>query len=249
MNTHPAFYYDAPLSPGKNIRLVGPEAAHAHALRIIPDSEIELLDGCGTTAVCHVQALAKKFVDLSIVSTSFTPEPTARAILALAMSKTIRRGFVMEKAAELGAAQIWLWESARSIGRISPTSLAACQGQLIAGSTQSHNPWFPNLRNVVSMIGLFAAADEAGITMRILPWEDQSHSAMLAPELLGIPGLTLFVIGPEGGFTREEVECFEAHNFTVVSLGRQVLRCETAASLCLGLHSWASQLPGASNAG
>lgn len=248
MNTRPAFHCRSSLIPGETFQLTGPEVSHARALRIAPGSEIELLDGVGGTAICRVAAFAKKFIELDVISTAFTPKAASRAILALAMSKTTRRGFVMEKAAELGCARVWLWEAARSIGRISEASLSACRGQLIAGATQSHNPWFPELRNVVNLNGLLEAAAAAQIQNRILPWEDQARSAMLAPDLLGQPGLTLFVIGPEGGFAEEEVERMRHNDFIVVSLGRQVLRCETAASLCLGLHAWAAQLPGAPDA-
>ena len=66
---------------------------------------------------------------------------------------------------------------------------------------------------------------------------------MLTPALAGQPGLSVYVIGPEGGFSSRELDVLKHSGFIAVSLGNRVLRCETAATLCLGLHWWASQLP------
>ena len=77
---------------------------------------------------------------------------------------------------------------------------------------------------------------------RILPWEMQDTVSMLTPRLAGRPGTTVYVIGPEGGFSQRELDSLRAAQFTFVSLGARLLRCETAATLCLGLHWWASHL-------
>lgn len=240
----PAFYIDAPLQAGETIDLTGQEAAHAHVLRLAPGAEVNLFDGNGAVAVCKVSRVEKHSLALALSHVSHVPEPTSRAIIALAMSKATRRGFFMEKAAELGASQVWLWESARSVGRITSGTCDSCAGQLAAGARQSGNPWFPRLRNVANLDGLLRAAAGCSVNWRLLPWEDQDRQAMLPLDMLGRPGVTLYVIGPEGGFAPEEVERFKKENFALVSLGKRVLRCETAAALCLGLHSWASQLPG-----
>ncbi|MDR1659993.1 MAG: RsmE family RNA methyltransferase, partial [Desulfovibrio sp.] len=56
--------------------------------------------------------------------------------------------------------------------------------------------------------------------------------------------LSVYVIGPEGGFSQRELAVLHAAGFAPASLGKRVLRCETAAALCLGLHWWASHLNG-----
>ena len=71
---------------------------------------------------------------------------------------------------------------------------------------------------------------------------------MLTPEMAGQPGLTVYVLGPEGGFSQRELAALNNAKFTPVSLGARVLRCETAATLCLGIHWWASQLAGKADA-
>ena len=86
------------------------------------------------------------------------------------------------------------------------------------------------------MIGEAARAD-----YKILPYEQQKGQPLLEYSMLGRPGTTVYVIGPEGGFSPAEIELMAAAGFVAVSLGQRVLRCETAAVLCLGLHYRASQ--------
>ena len=170
---------------------------------------------------------------------SFSPKPASRAIVALALSKAARRGFFMEKASELGADEVWIWQAERSQGKLSPGLGESLRGQLIAGMKQSRNPWLPGLRLLGGASE--AAAEAASADIRILPWEEIGGAPMLPLERLGLPGLTVFAIGPEGGFAEGELAAFRASGFAFASLGDRVLRCETAASLCLGLHWWAAQ--------
>lgn len=236
----PAFYLE-PRKWAATLELDGQEAAHAHVLRLKKGDKILLLDGIGKSAICGIAEAGRKIFKLELESEDFAPEPESRAIIALALSKAVRRGFFMEKASELGAAAIWLWGAERSQGKLSPDLAEACRGQLIAGMKQCHNPWLPQIRVLQGVESV--AGQAAGANWRIMPYEEQGGLPMLAPGQLGRPGSTVYVIGPEGGYTPAEVQCLRENGFFAVSLGKRVLRCETAASLCLGLHWWASQLP------
>lgn len=222
--------------------LTGAEAEHARVLRLKAGDTILLLNGQGKSATCHITHFRKKVVELGIDSEDFTPAPLSRPILALALSKAVRRGFFMEKASELGAWEIWLWQSEHAQGKLSENLERACLAQLIAGLKQSQNPWLPRLRALDNVDTVARQASTAD--WRLLPWEDLDRPPMLEPDQLGRPGLTVYVIGPEGGFAASEVATLKDAGFATVSLGSRVLRCETAATLCLGLHWWASQLPG-----
>ena len=82
------------------------------------------------------------------------------------------------------------------------------------------------------------------VDYRMLPWEQQHDVPMLTPDMAGRAGDTVYVIGTEGGFSQRELDALHAAQFQPVSLGARVLRCETAATLCLGIHWWASHLSG-----
>lgn len=240
----PAFFGEIEAAAGETLELGPDQAAHALALRLGRGDPAQALNGKGGIATCTVENLNKRQLILAVEKVEQIPPVKAGCIIALAMSKAVRRGFFMEKAAELGAQGIWLWQAERSVGAASEGTARACQRQLVAGALQSHNPWFPRLQVLGNVDTVIARAEESAIAWKILPWEEQERIAMLLPEQLGRPGITLFVIGPEGGLTEREATAMKNAGFTVVSLGQQILRCETAASLCLGLQRWAGQLPG-----
>ena len=238
-----AFFYLAPEKWAKEVCLEDQEARHLiQVLRLGPGNEVGLLDGRGRKGRFIVRKAGKKNVQLECISEERLPLPEARAIIALAFSKAVRRGFFMEKAVELGAHGIWLWQGDHSQGKLSAAAEEACHGQLVAGAKQCGNPWLPEIRGLANGVDELATL-AAGADHRILPWEAQDNVPMLTPALAGQPGLSVYVIGPEGGFSSRELDMLERSGFVAVSLGARVLRCETAATLCLGLHWWASQLP------
>ena len=112
---------------------------------------------------------------------------------------------------------------------------------MIAGIKQCGNPWLPAVHVLPEGVDavLTRAADAPH---KLLPWEQQEGVPMLTPGMAGRQGVTVYVIGPEGGFSSREMTALTSGGFSPVSLGRQVLRCETAALLCLGIHWWASHL-------
>ena len=238
------FFYLPPEAWGNEACLCGQEAHHAgQVLRLSPGCEINLLDGRGRTGRFVIRRIAKSGIHLECLHTKALPRPAARAVMALAFSKAIRRGFFLEKAVELGAYAIWFWQADHSQGKAAQGMLDACRRRMIAGAKQCGNPWFPEVNIISSGVdGLLENSLDADY--RILPWELQETGSMLTPEIAGRAGTTIYAIGPEGGFSQQELQRMETSGFVKVSLGSRILRCETAATLCLGIHWWASHLPG-----
>lgn len=235
----PAFYL--PETEWQSVcTLDGDEARHFLVLRIRMDEKIMLLDGKGRSAICRILEIGRRSIRVEMEREWFTPEPASRPIIAIALSKAVRRGFFLEKAAELGAWAVWLWQAQRSQGHIDAKLLASCLAQIRAGAKQCRNPWFPGLENAGDARTLAALAQKCDC--RLLPWEEKAGEPVVRAVELGRQGTTIYVIGPEGGIAEIEAECFKEAGFKPVSLGERVLRCETAATLCLGLHCWASQL-------
>lgn len=233
-------FYCPPETWSSEMVLTDQEAHHAiSVLRLTAGEQVKILDGQGHVGFFKINGIKSKKVSLTGEKTDFSPLPVALPIIALAFSKAIRRDFFIEKAAELGAYAIWIWQGDHSQGKLSPTLATPLTRQLIAGIKQSGNPWLPQVKILTGGVQeLISMAQD--VNCRILPWELQDCDNMLSASLLGRPGTTLYVIGPEGGFSEREIAAFENKNFSKVSLGSRVLRCETAATLCLGLHWWAS---------
>lgn len=212
------------------------------ALRLRAGEEVVLLDGQGRIGRCRIRQADKKQVLLDLLHEETVPRPTSLPVMALAFSKAVRRGFFAEKAAELGAHAVWLWQGDFSQGKLPPQAAETWRAQMIAGIKQSGNPWLPEVQvftgGVDELIRQAAQADN-----RILPWELEETTSIISPSRLGLPGTTVYAIGPEGGFSPRELTALDTAGFARISLGARILRCETAATLCLGLHWWASQLP------
>lgn len=222
----------------------GQEARHiSQVLHLKPHDAVQVLDGRGNIGYCSVRSVSKNRVMLELHDKKFFPRPASLPIMALAHSKNGRRGFFFEKAVELGAHAIWIWQAEFSQGKLNDSIESSCMGKLIAGAKQCANPWLPEIcalhGGIAELVEKSSMAD-----FKILPWEKQENVPLLTPGLLGRPGLTIYVIGPEGGFSPNEVAALEHAKFTPVSFGSRVLRCETAATLCLGLHWWASHASG-----
>ncbi len=237
---HHAFYLP-PSAWGDICLLQGQEARHLiQALRLQVGDNVMLFDGEGKEALCRITHMNKREASLCVEEVTVHERPCSLPIMALAWSKATRRGFFMEKAVELGVHEVWLWQGEHSQGRVPDDVKEHWHGQCVAALKQSRNPWLPQIR-IFKGKGANSSLEEllqesAAVTHRFLPWEQSGDLPILSPDMLGQKGTSLYVIGPEGGFSAKEVKAMQGADFQTVSLGDRVLRCETAALLCLGLH-------------
>lgn len=218
--------------------LQGDEAHHLiRVLRAQPGSTIRLFDGQGRSGLFLVQATGKKDATLELLSEQREPAAPCPLILALGWSKHLRRTYILEKAVELGASQIWFWHAARSQGDIPPCADERWERQLIPAAKQCGVAWLPQVRTFASPSTLCAAAVD--IPHRLVCWE-QEQTRMLDPHQLIHPAGAIAVLGPEGGLEVTEVQAFTQCGFIPVRLGPSILRHETAALFVLSLHHWAA---------
>lgn len=219
-------------------QLSGPEAKHlSRVLRMGPGDMVHLIDGLGREGEFTVRSVAKNKVDLEPQSLRQTPPPAPRVVLAMGWTKGLRRGWLLEKAVELQAAELWFWQAEHSQGRVPAEPKEAWEGKLLAGAKQCGNPRLPLLRTIPGGVG--ALIEEGrNFDTRFLLHEDRDAGASLAPADVATTGDVLCVLGPEGGFAPTEADTLMKNGFAPVSLGPSVLRWETAALLALGLFWW-----------
>lgn len=214
------------------------EARHLiRVLRARPGDTVRLFDGRGRWGLFRINAVNKKTAELAVLSEARAPVPTAGLTLAVGWSKSLRRGYLLEKAVELGAVAVWFWRAERSQGEI-PGGTETWERQTIAAAKQCGALWTPEVRAMSGAPALLRTADT--FANRVLCWEKE-ETAMIRPDDLTHPAGTIAVIGPEGGLTEDEARIFREHGFISRTLGPHVLRFETAALLLLSLHLWAAQ--------
>jgi 16S rRNA (uracil1498-N3)-methyltransferase len=224
------------------LELLGPEAAHAtRVLRLAPGDRLRLIDGAGRTGLCRIERAGKNRLGLSLIKESRTAPPATRLHLAPAFSKSTRRGYLIEKAAELGAFGLIFWKAARSQGDVPEAPKDSWLAQAASGAKQSANPFVPRLSTAPGLEALIRGAQ--CFDARFAALEPAHGAAAPSPGDLRRPGDVLLVLGPEGGLTRQEAETLIDAGFAPLSLGPSVLRLETAALAALSLWHWARALP------
>lgn len=238
----PVFFLPA-AAWGEALELSGSEAAHAvRVLRLGPGDSLRLIDGEGRTGLCRIEKAAKNRLSLRLIEDLRAAPPATRLHLAPAFSKSARRGYLIEKAAELGAHALIFWKAARSQGEIPDAPKDSWLAQAVAGAKQSANPFVPRLATVPGLAALIALAKD--FDARFAALEPAYGAAAPLPGDLRRPGDAVLVLGPEGGLTGSEADTLIQAGFAPLSLGPNTLRLETAALAALSLWHWASALPG-----
>lgn len=223
--------------------LDGSEARHlTTVVRARIGEEICLLDGQGREGLFRISGIEKHQVTLELLSEKTHTPQSSRAILAIGWGKNARRTWLLEKAVEFEAAEIWFWQAERSQGCVPEESKESWVSQMVAGAKQCGNLWLPKVYPLPGGIGEVLARSK-DIRHRYMLWEEQAGEPLLATRDMQVSAPVLYIIGPEGGFSAQEAARLMHEKVQPVSLGRQVLRWETAALLCLGLHWWANQTP------
>lgn len=221
--------------------LHGQEAKHLiRVLRLPVGAELRLLDGRGREGIFRVFGMDKRSVFLQAVHIRTHARPQSRCTLALGYMRDIRRSWLLEKAVELEAGALWFWQAERSQSRLPEAGKESWQAQMEAGAKQCNNFWLPELRIVPGGAHQLAEAG-SGFSRAYMLREGDAESRILGMHDLAGEQDALFVLGPEGGFSDQEAALLRAGGIEPVSLGRRVLRWETAALLCLGLCWWARQ--------
>lgn len=231
------FYLDPwPEAGQTNCELSGPEARHAvKVLRVKPGEQILCFDGAGSEGTFEILEARKDRLTLGVVSLTATKRPAGGCVLAMGFAKAARRSFLLEKAVELEAEAVWFWQAERSQGKVPPEPKETWQGQLLAGAKQSGNMHLPRLATLPSLEALLEQAKD--FSQAFFLYEDADSlgaSHLLSPADFPATAPTLCVLGPEGGFSPREAELL-ARELTPVSLGKRILRLETAALVCLTL--------------
>jgi 16S rRNA (uracil1498-N3)-methyltransferase len=228
------FYVNYPLAAGR-VSLEGSEARHlASVRRLRPGDPVCLFNGDGHEYSAIVVACARKSVELNVAGVA-SPQRELPFHLEVAapLPKGDRAQFLLEKLTELGVAAFVPLRTVRSVVHPGETRLEKMQRHVIEASKQCG-------RNVLMQVAsLTQWQDYCGRTdlppIRILA-HPQSHDDLGTVVPLQPQGLAL-AVGPEGGFTDEEISAAQSHGWRTITLGPRILRVETAA---IALTAWAS---------
>jgi 16S rRNA (uracil1498-N3)-methyltransferase len=217
------FFTSDPLGPGEYV-LTGAEAHHLTTVRrFAPGDCVTLFNGDGHEYAAEVVGVAKKQVTLNVLSAQpIDRELPHPLVVASALPKGDRADFLVEKLTELGVTRFVPLVTSRSVVLPKESTLEKFRRAVIEASKQCG-------RNRLMAVdpaqkwGVFAVRSDLPQTRLVL------HTAPGLPEPPRRAGASAIAVGPEGGFTEEEVALAVAAGWQPVSLGNRVLRVETAA--------------------
>lgn len=230
----PRFYCAPPLSPGARVTLP-PEAAH-HAIRVLRMGEgdrLRLFDGSGREFQARILRIEKQTLG-ALVETELANdrESPLRVVLAQGISSGDRMDYTLQKAVELGVAEIRPIHTERSVVKLSGERalkrLAHWQSVVIAACEQCGRSVVPEV-HAVSGFGEWLAGEAGDACRIVLAPEAETRLAELPRPALPV----VLLAGPEGGLSDGEVATARLRGFRPVRLGPRILRTETAALAAL----------------
>ncbi|MCR4299743.1 MAG: 16S rRNA (uracil(1498)-N(3))-methyltransferase [Gallionella sp.] len=227
----PRFYCPPPLPLGGLFDLP-PEAAHhaARVLRLREGNRVEMFDGLGNE--CHgvIAGLGgKRVVVGDITASSVNRESPLQIVLAQALSSSEKMDWVIQKATELGVAEIQPLDTERSVARLSAERAAKriehWRQVTISACEQCGRNVLPEIHAPLDIMAWLQQMNALSDTKLILlPLGAASLHSLEKPK-----GGAVLLIGAEGGFTQAESDAALHCGFSPIRLGARVLRTETAA--------------------
>ena len=211
-----------------HIQLVGENASHAKVLRLKAGEQVLVCDGEGAECLC---AVVDSDWNLEVLErrTSDT-EPAVKVSIYMAFPKADKLEHVIQKATELGAYEIVAFPSARCVSKPDEKSLKKKleRWQKIAASAaeQSGRGRIPE----VVVLGSFAEALNRGVQtdLPMLFYENERATTLHMALSAGKYKSAALLTGPEGGLEEKEVQKAMDAGWKVCTLGKRILRCETA---------------------
>ena len=225
----PRFYVDFAFSPDSVVELPDNVVRHLNVLRVKNTEEIVLFNGNGKAYPALPEVLEKRRASVRILREEATDnESPLNITLVQAVSAAERMDFTLQKSVELGVAEIRPVISERCVVRLSgeraEKRVARWQEIVVSACEQSG-------RNIVPKVLPLTTYAQA---LQQLPQETTKllmslNRAQKLSDVRPQSDKVVFMVGPEGGWTeKEEQQAFDA-GFQSVTLGKRVLRTETAS--------------------
>jgi 16S rRNA (uracil1498-N3)-methyltransferase len=213
-------------------------------LRLDIGAEVTLFDGKSVEATARIMRIGPRALELKIEErrpVAGIDRPHVTIIQGLA--KGDKLDFIVQKATELGAARIIPVTTARAVARLDAGAIRTmsrrARWQKIAreASRQSGRLDVPEVEGVAALSTAVAASPKDAL--KLMLWEGARQTSLRSQLPAEPPQQIVIAIGPEGGFTVEEVEAARHAGFIAVGLGPRILRTETAALVVLSILGYA----------
>jgi len=228
--------------------LRGSEAHHAaKVLRMHAGDKLVLFNGKGRELTAEVANVADDGIQLRKLHEAETPPLRCRIVLGQAIPKGKNMDLIVQKAVEIGAAEIAPIISDRTVVQLDAETAAQKQAKwqqiAIEAAKQCGQNWLPRVDAPKKLAEFFSASDQR-FDLRLIGslQSDAQHLKRIlethSNEHGNRPRNVLMLVGPEGDFTPAELALARCNSCQPITLGPIILRVETAAIYCLSVLSY-----------
>ncbi len=239
--TVPRIYFPGIMGKGEPFELGGENLRYVKSvLRMKKGDHLIIFDGAGWEYETVIKNFSADGINVEVLGKNRIEDDAPRITVLQALPKANKMDSIIRKATELGAHRIIPFRSARSVPQLTTDKarVRVSRWRSIAteAARQCGRADIPEVNDMLSFEEMLASAE--GGALKIVFWEEESERGI--KKLLrdnryeGEKDITV-MIGPEGGLSREEVESAVKRGFISVSLGRNVLKVETAAVTILSI--------------
>ncbi len=229
------YFYAPPENIGGGIAVIeGEELSHlVHVMRKKAGDEIVVVDGAGLAYRVVLESVSKRSAKGTIRdSHRWYHEPSASLTIAVGILKNPSRfDFLVEKVTEIGAGEIIPLATERTIPSHAKTD--RWQRLALSAMKQSGRSFLPKVKELATLDEVIESS--GGFKRKLIAHAEGEPLAGVAQGGAADPPSTLILVGPEGGFSEEEVARCVSAGFRSVSLGERRLRTETAAVVLASL--------------
>ena len=228
--------------------LKGSEAHHCrNVLRLGPPDKIVLFNGRGGEITAEIVSSDTAAVHLRKLHDAQTPPLRCRITLGQAIPKGKNMDLIVQKAVEIGAAEIAPILSDRTVVRLDEENAASKQAKwqnvAIEAAKQCGQNWLPQVRTPRTLARVFQTPRHFDLQLIGSLQSDALHLKEILRQFSvdkngDRPASVLMLVGPEGDFTPAELSLARSKGCRPITLGPIVLRVETASIYCLSILSY-----------
>jgi len=236
------FYVTKDQILGDTIKITGPDVNHIkNVLRMKQGEEIVICNGQGKDCYCIINRVSESDIIAGILSIQDTnTELKSRITLFQGLPKMDKMEFIIQKAVELGVHEIVPMMTKRTVVKLEDKKreekkLERWQAIAEGAAKQSGRGRIPKITPVLTYREAIQTAKEMGLGL--IPYENARGIQATKEVMKGLGQFETIgvLIGPEGGFEESEIEFAKANEIKPISLGRRILRTETAGLATLSM--------------
>ncbi len=225
----------------KSIAVIGDDVNHIkNVLRMKIGEKFVANDGNGASYCCAISEMNDERIIAEIVDGQLmSNELPVKLVLFQGLPKSDKLELIIQKGVELGVSEIYPVEMSRCVVKLDDkkkkSKTARWQSISESAAKQSGRTVIPEIHEPISLSDALKVAEK--FNLLLVPYECANSMARLKEKISLIKkNMTVGIfIGPEGGFEESEIEKAKAAGGEIVSLGKRILRTETASIAALAV--------------